>query len=281
MKGRMGLYTSLAAGLFAVMAIWLYLDARESELLQMSALQDVVVTTKDVLANTALDERVIQVARIPRKFVQPGAVAKVAEVVGRVAAVPMPKGAQVTGTSLLEGGTESLAFNVPRGMRAIAVAVSDVTGVGGQLRPGNFVDVVGTFEYGVPSGTAGGQITYAQERTETITIAQNVQIVSIGGEPAPAAQAPSSGEGEEPRPAPAPAAPASVTSVTLLVTPAQVQEIVLAQQIGSLTFSLRSSLDSAPVELNRLDENTFLRVPMPLKPRSQPVWREMRGSPQR
>jgi len=280
MKGRMGVYASAAAGLFAVFAIWLYLDARESELLQMSALQDVVVTTKDVLANTALDERMVQVAQVPRKFVQPGAVGTVAEAVGRVAAVPLPQGAQVTGTSLIEGGAESLAFNVPRGMRAIAIAVSDVTGVGGQLRPGNLVDVVGTFEYGLPSGTAGGQITYSQERTEAVTIAQNVQIVSVGGEPvAPVGGSPA-GE-EEAGARPGPVALESLTSVTLLVTPAQVQELVLAQQIGALTFSLRSSLDSAPVELSRLDENMFLRVPMPLKPRAQPVWREMRGVPQR
>lgn len=280
MKGRMGVYASAAAGLFAAFAIWLYLDARENELLQMSALQDVVVTTKDVLANTALDERTIEVTQVPRKFVQPGAVATVADVVGRVAAVPMPQGAQVTGTSLIEGGAESLAFSVPRGMRAMAIAVSDVTGVGGQLRPGNFVDVVGTFEYGMPSGTAGGQITYSQERTETVTIAQNVQIVAVGGEPV-VVEGGSAASAEEPSPRPGPPALASLTSVTLLVTPAQVQELVLAQQIGALTFSLRSSLDSAPVELNRLDENSFLRVPMPLKPRAQPVWREMRGVPQR
>ena len=278
MKGRMGLLVSVAAGMFAVIAIWLYVDARESELLQMSALQDVVVTTKDVLANTALDERMIQIVQVPRKFLQPGAIAKAAEVVGRVAAVPMPKGAQVTGMNLLEGGRESLAFNVPRGMRALAIAVSDVTGVGGQLKPGNFVDVVGTFEYGIPSGTAGGQITYSQERTEAITIAQNVQIVSIGGDAPAGAQATATGGAAESANAPAEVGPTAVTSVTLLLTPAQVQELVLAQQIGSLTFSLRSSLDSTPVELNRLDENTFLRVPMPLKPRQQPAWREMRGS---
>jgi hypothetical protein len=72
----------------------------------------------------------------------------------------------------------------------------------------------------------------------------------------------------------------AVASITLLMTPPQVQELVLAQQIGTLSVSLRSSLDSAPVELPRLDEGTFLKIPMPLKPRARPAWREMRGSPQ-
>ena len=274
MKGRMGLLVSVAAGLFAVMAVYLYLDARETELLQQSALQDVVVTTADVLTNTPIDERMIRIEKIPRKFVQPGAVGKAGEAIGRVAALPLQRGSQVTGMALLAGGAESLAFNVPRGMRAVAIAVNDVSGVAGQIRPGNFVDLVGTFEYGIPSGTAGGQITYSQERTEAVTIAQNVQIISLGGAPA---EAPSGGE-EGPTPLRTEIPPGNVESAILLVTPAQVQEIVLAQQIGSLTLSLRSSLDSAPVELPRLDENTFLRVPMPLKPRAQPRWREMRGT---
>ncbi len=277
MKGRMGLLVSLAAGVFAVIAIMLYLNAREKELLQQSALQDVVVTTRDVLENTPLDERMIQTIQVPRKYLQPGAIGKAGEVIGRVVAVPMPRGTQVTGQGLLAGGRESLAFNVPRGMRAIAVAVNDVTGVGGQLRPGNFVDLIGTFEYGVPSGTQGGQITYAQEKTEAITIAQNVQIVAIGGDPANAPTSPLGGGGDEDQ-AQGPPPLASVTSVTLLLTPVQVQEVVLAQQIGALTLSLRSGVDSTPVEIPRLDENGFLKIPMPLKPRAQPVWREMRGN---
>jgi pilus assembly protein CpaB len=159
-------------------------------------------------------------------------------------------------------------------MRAIAIAVNDVSGVSGQIRPGNFVDLVGTFEYGIPSGTAGGQITYSQERTEAVTIAQNVQIIALGGTPAEASR---DGEGG-PAPLQVEIPPGNVESAILLVTPTQVQEIVLAQQIGALTLSLRSSLDSTPIELPRLDENTFLRVPMPLKPRAQPRWREMRGT---
>lgn len=273
MKGRMGLVVSVAAGIFAVVAVMLYLNARENELLEQAALQDVVVTTTDVLANTAIDERMIQTIQVPRKFLQPGAVGQIGEAVGRIAAVPLPRGSQVTGTALLEGGRESLAFNVPRGMRAISIAVNDVTGVGGQIKPGNFVDLVGTFEYGIPSGSVGGQLTYSQERVEAVTIAQNVQIISIGGEAPPSEP---TAEGVlVPREIP----PTAVSTVTLLVTPAQVQEVVLAQQIGGLTLSLRSSLDSAPVQLPRLDENTFLKVPMPLKPRAQPSWREMRGSP--
>lgn len=278
MKGRLGLLISVGAGVFAVIAMMLYLNAREASLMDQAAPQDVVVTTRDVLSNTALDERVIQVVKVPRKYVQPGALKSAADVVGRVSAVPLPKGTQILGTTLLEGGRESLSFNVPRGMRVIALAVNDVTGVGGELRRGNFVDVLGVFEYGVPNGSQGGQITYAQERTEAITIAQNVQIMSVGMNET-AGGRPAAEKGKEPEmPTAAPPPPAgAITNVCLLVTPQQVQELILAQQLGSMTLSLRSSLDSSAVDLPRLDENSFLRIPMPIKPKAQPSWREMRG----
>jgi pilus assembly protein CpaB len=266
---------------FAVIAMMLYLNARERSLMDQAAPQDVVVTTQNVLANTALDERFIQVVKVPRKYVQPGALRSPQEVVGRVSAVPMLPGSQILGTTLLEGGRESLSFNVPRGMRVIAIAVNDITGVGGELRPRNVVDLIGVFEYGVPSGSQGGQITYAQERTEAITIAQNVQIMSVGMDPralAEQAQAAAEKGKDAPMPNAAPPPPAgAITNVCLLVTPQQVQEIILAQQIGTMTLSLRSSLDLAPVDLPRLDENTFLKIPMPMKPKSGPSWREMRG----
>ena len=281
MKGRLGLLISIGAGVFAVIAMMLYLNARERSLMDQAAPQDVVVTTQNVLANTALDERFIQVVKVPRKYVQPGALRSPQEVVGRVSAVPLLPGSQILGTTLLEGGRESLSFNVPRGMRVIAIAVNDITGVGGELRPKNVVDLIGVFEYGVPSGSQGGQITYAQERTEAITIAQNVQIMSVGMDPkalAEQAQAAAEKGKDAPMPNAAPPPPAgAITNVCLLVTPQQVQEIILAQQIGTMTLSLRSSLDLAPVDLPRLDENTFLKIPMPMKPKSGPSWREMRG----
>ncbi|MEW5982526.1 MAG: Flp pilus assembly protein CpaB [Acidobacteriota bacterium] len=274
MKTRMALLLSVAAGVFALIAMALYLGARESELLEQAALQDIVVTTQDILANTALDERVVGTVQIPKKYVQPGAIAQISEVVGRVAAVPLPKGSQVSGTALFEGGREALAFNVPRGMRALSMAVDDVTGVAGLLRPGNFVDIVGIFEYGVPSGAVGTEITYSNERTEAITVAQNVQIIAAGGSLGEQPAAPPGPDGE---PEPAPSGPPEISNVTLLLSPQQVQEIVLAQHLGALTLALRSSLDSAIVEIPRLEEGQFLKIPIPVKRKPRPSWREMRG----
>ncbi len=67
-------------------------------------------------------------------------------------------------------------------------------------------------------------------------------------------------------------------SVTVLVSPQQVQQLVLAQRIGDLTLSLRSNLDAGGVvDLDRLDPLQMLGVEIPVKPRGRPSWRETPG----
>ena len=281
MKNRLALVLSLGAGLFALVAVALYLNVRERSLLELAALQDVVVSTRDILSNTVIDERNVAPARVPQKYVQPGALTSMSDAVGRVATVPIPRGSQVTGTGLQEGGREALAFQVPRGMRAVSIAVNDVSGVAGLVKAGNFVDLVGIFEYGVPSGSSGGQQTYTQERTETLTLAQNVQVVAVGAEVKGAASAPRAPAGAQNQAAVPPPERITVQNMTLLLTPAQVQEVVLAQHVGTLTISLRSNLDAGQVvDLPRLDPMTMLKVPtpVPIKTRPQPTWREIRGT---
>lgn len=281
---RFSLLVSIAAGLVAMVAVSLYMSSREATLLEQVEMRDVVVATQDILANTVLDERVIQLSQVPLAYLQPAAITSMSDAIGRVTEVPIPVGSQVTGVALQAGGAVGLAFEVPRGMRAITIAATDVSGVAGLVRPGNFVDVLGTFEYGRPAGIVNGQMTYRDETTETLTLAQNVQIVAVGqmyqgrqSAPRPfqaaseddAFAADDTGTGDQAQ---------AIENLTLLVTPQQVQMVVLAQQIGDLTVSLRSNLDAGGVvDLERLDPLKMLGVEIPVKPRARPSWREIRG----
>ncbi len=208
-----------------------------------------------------------------------------ADAVGRVAAVPIPSGSPGDAApALQEGGREALAFQVPRGMRAVTIAVSDVTGVAGLVRAGNFVDLVGIFEYGVPSGQRG-RPDHLQPGAHRGPHARAERAGRGGGRAssrAPRApRAPARAGGTEPRRRCRRPSEVEVQSMTLLVSPQQVQEVVLAQQVGTLTVSLRSNLDAGQVvDLPRLDPLTMLKVqtPVPLKTRRSRVWREIRGT---
>lgn len=286
MRSRPALVLSVGMGVLAVVMMAVYMNSRESTLLQLAEPRDVLVATADILANTVVDEGMVRRIQVPAAYQQPQALADLREVIGRVAAVPVPRGAQVLGTYLEDAGQTALAYEVPRGQRAVTIAVSDVTGVGGLVRPSNFVDILGTFEFGRASGAAGGRTTYSEERTETRTLMQNVLVVAVGQEfrgdrpeAATAEQARSLGEQAQAQANANAIRSRGVQNVTVLVAPQQVQELVLAQQIGTLTLSLRSNLDAGQVlNLSTLDPVGLLRVPVPLKSREAPVWREIRGS---
>jgi hypothetical protein len=63
----------------------------------------------------------------------------------------------------------------------------------------------------------------------------------------------------------------TLRTVTLLVEPKVVQELILAQNVGDLTLSLRSSLDDTAVQLPFLDPMGLLNVPIPVKPKARPM----------
>jgi pilus assembly protein CpaB len=284
MRSRTTLLVSIGMGILAVLLMLVYVTQRESQLLQLSEMKDVVIATADILPNTILDERIVQRIQVPAKYKQPKALGDLREVVGRVVQVPVPKGAQVLGTYLEDEGRTALSYEVPRGRRAVTLAVSDVTGVAGLLRPSNVVDVLGTFEYGKPTGSVGGQMQYSDEKTETRVLLQNVPVIAVAQEHRGArpeamrsdqAQSLTEQAQEEARTR----ARTEVRNVTVIVPLAEVQQLVLAQQIGTLTLALRSTLDAGQVDnLAPLDPLGLLHVPIPLKQKAGPTWREMRGA---
>lgn len=286
MRSKAAVALSVVMGGLAVLMMAVYINGRESRLLELSEMKDALVASTDILANTVVNEQMVQRVQVPAKYLQPKALTDPREVVGRVVAVPVPRGAQLLGTYVEDAGRTALAYEVPRGRRAITIAVSDVTGVGGLVRPSNFVDILGTFDYGKPTGASGGKTTYSDERTETRTLLQNVLVIAVGQEyggdrpeAAPSAQAQSMGDQAELQAQAVTRQRQEVRNLTVLVDPQQVQELVLAQQIGTLTLALRSNLDAGQVvDLSALDPPTLLHAQIPVKARPTPVWRELRGS---
>lgn len=280
-KGRLVL--AIAAGLAAVVLTWLYISTRESSLLSQSEPQTVIVATVDIPGNSVIEAGMFEARSVASAFVQPRVVSQPEEVQGRVAAVPIAAGTQILATMLGDESEGALAYEVPAGQRAVSIGAADVMGVGGLVRPGNRVDILGTFEYGRPTGISQqGVITYADERTETRLMMQDVRVLAVDQE--------HRRRGAAPRPVPSttpdegevltPVQPETreIQHVTVLVSLRQAQELILAQEIGLLTLALRSNLDAGRVEnLPNMDPITLLGVQTPVKRRAMPAWRELRG----
>jgi pilus assembly protein CpaB len=281
----MTLLVSVGLGVLALIMMYGYINGRESQLLQLAELKDTLVAARDIAANRVIDESMVLRKQVPAIYVQPKALTDPKAAIGRVTAVPIPEGAQIVGPALEEAGRTVVAYEVPRGQRAVTIAVTEVTGVAGLVRPGNFVDILGTFQFGRPVGVAGGQIQYADQKTEVRILAQNVKVVAVGrdyrgdrpdvrrvtGRETPEEEAAEADEVRARR-------ERAVNNVTLIAEPRQAQELVLAQEIGTLTLVLRSTLDTGTVvDLGLLDTLGLLKVPLPVIPKAGPWFREFRG----
>jgi pilus assembly protein CpaB len=288
MRNRPAVLLALALGLLAALLTYVYLDQRERDLLHHAEMKVTLVATDTIEAGTLINENMVRRIQVPAVYLQPYALSDLRLVIGRVAAVPVPRDAQLMSTYLQDVRQTALAYEVPRGKRALTIAVSDVTGVGGLLRPGDFCDILGTFQFGHASSGANGALTYSDEKTATSTMMQNVPVAAVGRNyqgdraiPSPSGRIRS--QSDQSRAEAEAAADVAnrnrpLQNVTVLVSPDEVQALVLAQKIGSLTLSLRSRLDSGQVGLTTLDPHRLLKASVPVKPRSAPRWEEIRGT---
>mgnify|MGYP001186778553 FL=1 len=93
MGSRAAIAVSVVAGLIALVIMSTYIGNRESALLELAELQDVYVAAADILPNTIIDESLIQRVQVPSVYLQPSALSSAEAIVGRVTAVPIPRGA--------------------------------------------------------------------------------------------------------------------------------------------------------------------------------------------
>ena len=109
------------------------------------------------------------------------------------------------------------------GMRAVAIKVKDVTGVGGFVMPGDHVDVIVTVKWKIDPEARKGGLPYTEFTSETIV--QNARVMAVDQ---------AFGDFEENA--------VKADTVTLEVTPKQAEVIAVATGIGDLSLSLRSLL---------------------------------------
>lgn len=147
------------------------------------------------------------------------------DIVGHTLTYPVAKGEPVLQKDLASSGSMGLAAKIPDGMRAVAVRTNDLTNMAGFIFPGSRVDVLLTLR------------TDNNALPITRTVLQNVEVLSAGTRIQPDPQG----------------KPENVAVVTVLVTPQDSQLLTLAQQQGTIQFSLRNSGDAKVVATSSAD----------------------------
>ena len=142
---------------------------------------------------------------------------------------PLAEGAPLTHSSVVGPGQRGfLAAVLKPGTRAVTVRVGPATSHAGLIDPGDRVDVVLSAELAVD---AGDRSVFAR------TIVEDVRVVAIDRRPGSDADPAAVGPDE-------PVERTEIVTATLEARPAQVDRLVLGEDEGRLSLSVRSLLDT-------------------------------------
>jgi len=138
----------------------------------------VVMAKQDISAGVAITKNMLTEKKIYKNRLQPRAATDIDRVLGKVTLAPISKDEQILLNKLALTGREiSLSAKVPRGKRAITIPVDNISSVGGMIRPGDHVDIVGMIP--IPAMTAEGkQVT----QMSTMPLFQDVLVLAVGQE---------------------------------------------------------------------------------------------------
>ncbi len=186
--------------------------------------QDVLVAARDFKEEEILKADMVKVIRMVRSAVPPNAFLTFKDVAERWVRTTMLEGDVIVEKKLGPKGTPpGLVANIPAGMRALAIDVTEQSGVSGFILPGHHVDLI-RFENSEKGGTRGE------------TILQDVLVLAAG-------QIFSRPEERA----------VQSRTVTLALSPGDVDILVAARGRGALSLSLRGVNDHSLVESRKAE----------------------------
>lgn len=234
---------ALIAALCSGALLYFYLGSLEAQKQVTVEYDSVVVAATDIPAYTPITSDMVTFKQIPVGYAHPLATRSVEDVVGFVTESAVLAGEELLPSKLKQyGETDSgLSYVVPEGMRALTIAVDEVSGIAGFLQRGDYVDVISytTTTY-VPAeapvvadGETPTEDQLPQTLSTTLVAAQNVRVAAVG-------KSLSSVSTVEDQ------AVEGYTSVTLLLSPEDVMRVVQGAKSGSIVLILRASGDHTP-----------------------------------
>ncbi|MCD6352510.1 MAG: Flp pilus assembly protein CpaB [Armatimonadetes bacterium] len=233
---RQALAISMACGVLAAVLAYVYLKrpgpASTKSQPQPQETQ-VLVAAVDLTTGTRLNPALVSVKTLPEDKVPRQAIKAdkewTAKIEGLVAVAPVKAGEILTDSLVRRPSSDlGLAFMVPDGMRAVTVALDEVSGISFLAKPGDRVDVLATFD--LPDDTV-----------VTRTVLQDVEVLAVGTEIVPEPEPSATSEEGKARPK---SKRQQQTTATLAVTPDEAQKLVLADSKGKIRLALRRAGDS-------------------------------------
>jgi pilus assembly protein CpaB len=207
---------ALAFGLIAVVLVYLYIQKVQSQGPAEVQMARVVRAVVDIPPRTTIREHMVEEIDVLADNVTPDTVTELEEILGQVSVTTIYEH-QILMTQMFKEETAlaDISRVLQEGERAITVGITEVSGLGGNLRPGDNVDVLVTILSNEEVGVAS-----------TFTVLRDIDVMAVGQDIGFEQDETTGGTQVS-------------KSVTLRVNPDQAEILTLATEVGSIRLSLR------------------------------------------
>jgi len=244
---RQWIMIAAAASILLGLAVFFALPSANEKSAREQAMHEtrvkVVVAKQDIPQRTMVKESMLQVIEVPPDVLPAGAITDMVSVIDRPTSVPIQQGDILTDKKVLvDPRMAGFTGLIPENCRAMSVPITDVTGIAGFAKPGDYVDVM--------------VITKGNGKVTGEILLQNIMLLAInktGGDGAQAASASDSkdskdsgkkddkdkkgaGSGDQ---ATVQASGEAMATATLAVTPEDALKLAVASQNGTIYLVLR------------------------------------------
>ncbi|MEI7640919.1 MAG: Flp pilus assembly protein CpaB [bacterium] len=224
------LFGALGAGFLAMILAYVSLAFLENRIKAKMEPIKVITAAKYIPAWAEITENMVEFKEIPKNFLTSAHVTDFKKLKGQKTLVPFTQGEPILINKLTLRG-ESLNAAIPTGLRAVSVAVDEVSGVAYMIKAGDFVDILLTYEMN------------EEKKTYTIsaTLLQAAQVIAVG-------TASSAGVTD-----------ASYSTVTLALTPEEAELLAFAKERGKITLALRPIGDMVKEKVKPVSFGEFIK----------------------
>lgn len=214
----------ILAGIAAYLG-YSYLKEIEEASMAEPKLIKIIVAAQNIPGRTKIDSSMIKEIEINEESYLLSSIQDRSEIIGRFTKEEILEGELIPRQRLIQENTEELSLRIKEGKRAISISMSEMSGVGDLIIPGDYVDVYVTLdEYIIDRKT--NQTIYPHI---TKLLLQNIKVLAISKEML---------KKEEQR-----AEIPSKYSVTLAVDSSEGEKLVQAEDLGRIKLALRPLKD--------------------------------------
>ncbi len=199
----------------------------------------VLMASEKINKDSIINAKQLTLDYLPAQYVHPQALSDKKGAAGKIAIVEIMAGEQVLESRLLSESNrrQQLAYNIPEDCRAVSIAINNISGVAGYIKPGDYVDVVVTMDI-ADVGTNENSKPYS------ILTLQKIKVLAVG-ENIELGDKKSASTGK---------------TITLAVSINEALPLVLASERGNLRLLLRSPIDNSKISLPPYQPGNLLEI---------------------